>query len=191
MKKVIDGMLFLVASIASPLVASAQSVLPEPAGRAERWVALQVGVREQRGPQQGPVSKTEKQLLFAALAQVWGSASGGMLVLGEVWALQRGCIAGGPAWMDRRSCSSTGGHVAAGAQRRLGSGRSGLTPFLTGFVGASHAVNDHTHASFGVGTALVRRRIKGWGFRADLRFTSVPSAYYRTNLIFAIGLLSP
>lgn len=191
MKKVIGGMLILVANTASPLAASAQRVLPKPAGRAERWVALQVGIREQRGLQQRPVSNTQKQELFAALAQVWGSASGGMLVLGEVWALQSGCIAGGPSWMDRRSCSSTGGHVAAGAQRRLGSGRSGLTPFVTGFVGASRAENDDTHASFGVGTALVRRRIEGWGFRADLRYTSVPSAYYRTNLIFAVGLLSP
>lgn len=191
MKKVIGGMLILVANIASPLAASAQRVSPEPAGRTERWVALQVGIREQRGPQQGPVSNTEKQLLFAALAQVWGSASGGMLVLGEVWALQRGCIAGTPSWMDIRNCSHSGGHIAAGAQRRLGAGRSKLTPFVTGFIGASHAVNDDTHASFGVGTALVRRRIKGWGFRADLRYTSVPSAYYRTNLIFAVGLLSP
>ena len=180
--------LLLMTVIAFPMLASAQRQPPDSVGHKRRWVAVQWGVREQRGPELGPVKDTERQGLFGVVAQVRGSASGGMLLLGEVWARQAGCIAGTSSVTDSRYCSHAGWHVAVGAQHQLGSGRSGLTPFVSAFVGASHATRDDTHASFGVGTAVVRRWHKGPSVRVELRYTTIPGAYYRTNVIGAVGL---
>lgn len=181
--------LILMTVIAFPMIASAQRQPPDSVGHKRRWVAVQWGVREQRGPESGPVKNTERQGLFTVVAQVQGSARGGMLLLGEVWALLAGCPTSTSSVTGPRTCSHDGGHVAVGAQHQLGSGRSGLTPFVSAFVGASRAEGDDTHASFGVGTALVRRSRKGPAVRVDLRYTTIPSAYYRTNVIGAVGLL--
>ncbi len=188
MRKVVVRTLILIAGITDPVVASAQRQPPDSVAHAKRWVALQWGVREQRGPELERVENTERQGLFAVVAQVQGSASGGMLVLGEVWARQAGCIASTMSVTDSRYCSHVGGHVAVGAQHQLGSGRSGLKPYVSAFVGASHAARDDTRASFGVGTALVKRWPKGPGVRVDLRYTTIPGAYYRTNVVGAVGL---
>ena len=62
--------LLLMTVIAFPMLASAQRQPPDSVGHKRRWVAVQWGVREQRGPELGPVKDTERQGLFGVVAQV-------------------------------------------------------------------------------------------------------------------------